>query len=283
MVTKYKILLLCLLLISPCYNSYASAWLQKEGSGQSILTASYYNSGSFIDKEGNKTDTKPFTKWEVNPFFEYGVTDDITVGLSPSFQALAQKQDSSIKYNSNFAYSDFLLRAKLLQGDSYVFSLQPLIKIPGFYDDEQRPFMGKKQVDLELRLLAGYGFKLDIPVRIIKVPYPGQSQFVNFEFAYRKHLGDTHDELRFDSTLGFRFDRQILLMAQVFSIFSLDPLMDGGNLQNDSSGFSMVKAQASVVGQITEDKSLQLGFYNDLWGRNAGRGAGVILALWYNF
>lgn len=262
----------------------ASAWTQKEKSGQFIGSISFYHSSSFFNENGNKTESKPFAKVDLNPFFEYGMTDDLTVGLSPSFQYIQQKQSQDLQANATFAYGEFFLRRKILEYKQLVVSFQPLVKLPGWYGGGEEPRFGNRQIDGEARLLAGYGFQWDVAQDGVKRPYAGQYHFVSAEIAYRKHIEDNADELRFDTTLGVRPYPGWLVLGQVFSIFALsDDKMASRVFENNTVGFSLVKLQGSMVKQVTDDTSLQVALFKDVWGENTGNGVGGLVSLWYNF
>ena len=72
-------------------------------------------------------------------------------------------------------------------------------------------------------------------------------------------------------------------MLQGFSTFGVGPAgnaaLQGGNPFN----YDLIKVQGSVVKTITPKTSIQLGAFQDIWGRNIGKGSGGLLSLWYQF
>ena len=61
-------------------SSFASVWTHGEGSGQSVLTFNGYKSSKAFDGNGKiSNSSNVFRKYEINPFIEYGVTEDINV------------------------------------------------------------------------------------------------------------------------------------------------------------------------------------------------------------
>jgi len=92
-----------------------------------------------------------FYKFEYNPYLEYGVSNEFSVGLSPSFQAVASEYfhafDSGEDRNYAFAYSDVFLKGKIIQSaeNGYALSIIPHIELPGIYDETSTPDLGKKE------------------------------------------------------------------------------------------------------------------------------------------
>jgi hypothetical protein len=139
-----------LILIIACFHANlvsAAAWTKAEGSGQFIGTLSGYFSNHYFDREGNSRSSDVFLqKFEVNPFLEYGITDDITVGFNQSIQNWNLKKknvalsvfdfrqcglysNGNIQNVSEYVSEiDLFLRKKLWDKDNLVLSVQPLIK-----------------------------------------------------------------------------------------------------------------------------------------------------------
>lgn len=64
----------------------AAAWTQAEGQWQINTSAVLYNTSKFFDVNGNLQHQKPLTKTELNPYLEYGLTDDLTLGFNGFIQ-----------------------------------------------------------------------------------------------------------------------------------------------------------------------------------------------------
>lgn len=266
-------LLLALPLAAPS-PARAGAWTQKEGEGQAILTLSRYQADSFWDADRNKQDQQRYTKWELTPYLEYGLTDWLTLGAQPSFQHVESKDnDGGTSRNSGLADTEIFLRERLWQQDGSVFSIQQWVKVPGGYDKRDMPGLGYGQVDAELRLLYGWGGTAF-----------GLSVFIDGEAGFRKRWESPADEVRMDLTAGIRPIPRLLLMAQSFNTIGLRNADRGGPLVLPSApDYDLHKIQLSAVVDLDERFSLQLGGYKDIAGRNTGSGSALLAALWIKF
>lgn len=295
---------LCLSLIVSFYLSHgaiAAAWVQGKGVGQVITSFGSYTSTRYSDPGGHSKDSNnQFTKYEINPFFEYGLTDDVTIGVNPLLQYWQTKSiekdfvtkspgncNFSIYTSGTLLESEFLIRKKIVQKDNAVVSLQPLVKIPCIKFEGSGASLIWNSYEVEMRMLAGYGFKWEADGRLR--PFTGQYHFVNMEAAYRKKNGNFSDQIKIDGTLGFRYSKDTLLLAQLFSVISTGEEVFGSKEIGSNSfvpnidNYYNVKLQFSSVVQFTQSSSIQLGFYSDIFGKNYGSGNGMIVSLWKGF
>ena len=254
-------------------HSYAAAWTQEKGKSQLLNNVFLYVTDEFFDTSGNRQDQETFLKIEYNPYFETGVTDTITAGVSPRLQRLSQDGASGSGESYGLSEIEFFLRKKVWEYDSKVFSLQPLIKIPGIYSSNENPNIGSKQIDAEIRALFGHSFSLS-----------GYALFDNVEVAYRKRFSNPGDEVRVDGTLGGHINDQWMVLAQIFTTFSADSSSGGADFSNtNSTDFDLIKLQLSAVKEISDRTSLQFGAFSHVDGENTGAGGGLLLSLWVHF
>ena len=160
-------------------NSFAAAWVKKKGEGQFINNLFYYTTQSYNDSSGNRVNQDRFSKIDYNPYVEYGISNDVTIGISPSFQYLKQNGED----NLGLADTEIFARKKIWENSSSIFSLQPLIKLFGPYSEEDNLAFGKKQIDVEMRALYGKSFSIF-----------DENMFANLETAYRKRMEAPSDE-----------------------------------------------------------------------------------------
>jgi hypothetical protein len=289
------------------YNSsQAAAWTQGRGTGQIITSFSGYSSSRYFDREGDSHKSNViFTKTDVNPLIEYGLTDDLTVGVNINMQNwLFHKKDyaapvydfrqcgvvSNLKASDisvNQVQAEVLLRKKLWDNGRTVFSVQPSIQSPCMFIENGDLNIADNAPDAELRLLSGYAFKWE-PKGVIRRPFAGQYHFLNAELAYRKRDEKFADQIKIDGTAGFRANDKLLLLGQVFSTFSAEPENIRGVIANnilytEKDDFYSVKAQLSAIRQFNKNASIQLGVYNEVLGKNSGHGSGILLAWWRSF
>ena len=265
-------IMVCGAVFFPASRALSAAWTQPHGQWEVVSSVFLFRSDEFFDEDGNSTPQGEFTKIEFNPYIEYGLFPWLTVGASPTVQYL--EQDSATGNSDNMGIGDIELFARyaLWQDDWSVFSLQPLIKIPGPYDDADRPQLGSEQVDLELRGLYGHS-----------LVYGGMYHFINIEGAYRHRVGDPGDEVRFDTTLGIRPIPDFMVLGQVFTTFAVDEMVRSEMRLTNSEDFNLVKLQLSGVQEISPDLSVQLGGFHHVWAQNTGGGSGVVFSIWKKF
>ncbi len=295
-------------------DSIPAAWTQTKGEGQLILNFSGYKSYQYYDQDSEiQKSNITFKKLEFNPFFEFGITDALTVGMSQTIQYwnfnnptsssinnirqcdLGNNLNSELidRSNINIYMTDMEIfaRKQIYSNDNFVLSLQPLIKTPCLLFVNGYMQLPKDNFDYEIRALAGFGFKWqpNINLGIFKRPFAGQNHFVNFETAYRKRSSRFADQLKLDATAGFRYERDLLILAQIFSTFSaFDKNIEADNFNGTDTiiyedDYYSVKAQISLVQQMTKNTSVQFGLSYEVDGENSGQGTGVLASLWYSF
>lgn len=254
--------------------SFAAAWTQSKNYSQMILAVNHY-----------KVSDNNFSKYEFNPFIEYGLTSDITIGVNPTLQYWQSKQIYG-KTNGQLFESEFFVRKKLIENDNTVFAVQPLIKVPCMAIAGSA--YSCDSYDIEMRALAGYNFKIDKKLKDDKIrPFSGQYHFVNLETAYRKHTDKSSDLVKIDGTAGLRFNDNILLLGQLFSSIAVDKEPIPKNAQTSIDRYANLKLQLSGVVQTSNTTSIQLGIYEGLYSEvrenNFKSYQGIILSLWKGF
>lgn len=266
-----KRLLLAYLIFSPLLLSTvanSAAWTLPKGKAQAIHNFYYYRTDTFVNGSGVSQSQDPFDKFEHQVLTEYGWRDDVTLGSKISHQYVAQSANQDWEVVS----AEFFLRKRLFNQDEQVFSIQPLIKIPGTFDeDDPNNLFGEEQIDLELRALGG-----------MSGLFQGEEMFGGAELAYRKRFHDPADEVHLDLTGGWKIDEDWTAMAQLFTRASIDGIPNSPNqFQNtNASDNKIANLQLSLAYKIGEHTALQLGWFKHMRVRNTGRGGGLLLSIW---
>jgi hypothetical protein len=117
----------------------------------------------------------------------------------------------------------------------------------------------------ELRGLVGVSRQID-----------GTEVFADLEAGYRWNDQITPDEWHADLTLGIHATPWLLILVQDFATLS-----NGRTASNPSYYYD--KGQLSAVYNLNTAWAVQAGAFLTLAGRNAGREAGPMVALWYRF
>ncbi len=239
----------------------AGAWTQPAGSGQLVLSFFHSDSPKSYDANGRLSPRPDYRKSELYALYEYGLTDRLTLILTPSLQDIRSGQDRQ----SGLGYSDLGLRYRLLQQGGWVGAVQALARLPQG-DADNRPQLSDSDTQYEVRGLLGKGFQLG-----------GHDAFVNLEAAYRLRMGAPPNELRLDLTAGYRLTPALQLLAQSFTTVSAGGGAAGQSFYDDT------KLQLSLAYDLDPATTLQAGLLATVAGRNTLRERGLMLALWHRF
>lgn len=255
-------------------EAYAGAWTQEAGHGQLIATGLYYTASSLYTNQGRKRHQPRYDKYELNPYFEYGVWDGVTAGANLSLQRTSQDASASAPGHSNWGVGDseFFLRARLWQKDGFALAAEPMVKLPSPDASSDQPRLGGSHPDMGMGLSAGYGFSAY-----------GLSHFVDLDTQYRARLGAPKDQVKLAATAGISLTQQIMLMPQLFFTFRTSSPQAASFTQSSADDYNLIKGQLSALYKLTPDVSLQLGGFVDIDGRNSGSGKGALVSVWKTF
>lgn len=246
-------------------SAFAGAWTQPAGHGQVVVTATSSTASGAFDGSRDRQSIPRYNKFELQGLVEYGFTDRFTLMAAPGLQHI-DIAGADGGNRTGLGYSEFGGRYAFAQSDSWVFSGQTLLRIPGTGDTANPAAIGYTDAEIDLRGLFGYSFTLG-----------GKPAFVDLQLAQRFRLGDPPNELRADIALGWRAAPQWLLLAQSLNVFSEGA---GGAL---FPSYDYHKLQLSAVYDLTAAWSLQAGGFTTFSGRNALQENGLLLGAWYKF
>lgn len=238
----------------------ASAFPQPAGQGRVIVSAIFSNSDKAFDADGNVVDIADYRKTEIYLNGEYGLTDDLTLILTPSFR------DIDIEGGPDTNGLNFIeagARYRIASSGSTNFSLQGTVRIPG---EQSRDFFaqtGRMGTEIDLRGTLGTSF--------------GQGGFFEAEAGYRFRTDDPPNEFHADFALGVRPAPKFLLLANSFNTFS------DGSGRGVFTHYRYHNLFLSGVYDVSDHVSLQLGGMGTLGGENALRERGLLAGLWFRF
>lgn len=245
--------------------AWAGAWTLPEGHGQIVVTDTSSQASRVFDDSGNSQQGPRYGKQEIQALIEYGVTDWLTAIAIPSLQHVDIGSPVDAE-RTGFGNSEFGARGRVMQGDTWVASVQGTLRVPGTYDATNPAAVGYTGMDVDIRALYGQGFSFGhIPA------------FVDVQVAQRFRSGGPPDEARIDLTLGLRTAPQWMLLMQQFNIVSEGaggPLFPATRLH---------KLQVGAVYDIDKQWSLQGGAFATFAGRNALQENGIQFGAWYRF
>ena len=251
--------------------AHAAAWTLPQDKSQMITNVVFYRTDEIFSPSGHRNDIPAFQKWEVNPYYEYGYRDDLTLGLSPFFHYLRQEQPGrGTDTNLGMAETEAFARYRFFERGHTVLSVQPLIKLPSLYTNDD-PKAGRSQMDAELAVLGGYTFE-----------WMGKEHFTEAKAAYRHRFGELDDQYKFDATVGFTLTPDWQLMPKMFLVRDAGKHTSQTSVSGQSD-YDLSKLQLSAVYHLDEAYAVEFGGFRHMDGENTGAGGGVLASFWVNW
>lgn len=253
-------ILSCLFSLFIACHAHAGAWLQPEGKGLLIMQGSYYRASHFYDTDGNSQRQPRFTKYEFQPYGEYGVTNWLTLGGSAYVQRVHQSS------NGNFGLADpeFFARTELWQSGSQHLSLQPLVKLRSHFRDGESPRGGSRSTDVELSLLYGRNFNLI-----------DDRDYLDSRLGYRVRGSNRSPEWRADAALGFGVADNIQIVPTLRAVVATDLTEAATFSENGDLDATYVKAEVTGLYHLDSMQWLQGSLSRTVAGTQAGNGYGL--------
>jgi protein XagA len=259
-------LTVCLVFIT-AGSACAGAWTREKGKSYHRMAVSYYDADEEYDAEGASRSmnlTGEFSDFNLNYYMEYGILDQLTVMASVYYKML-EREDDDYKYDTyGMGDADLGARYRLHDSNIGIFSLQGMIKIPEFYDEDDTLPLGNGQYDYELRLLYG---------RSLWPVIPG---YVNLEAGYRLRDKAPSDEFRYLAEIGSELGKNFYTRAKLDALVSMNNADEStDDFENPASAleYDLGKLDLTLGYHITEALGLELGYTPALWGKNTAKGA----------
>ena len=238
----------------------AGAWLEPPGQGEVILGGTFSDSLRAYDANGRLAPVSSYKKFELTAYAEYGATDATTLIAAPSVLDFRARPPG--ESYAGMGVLEAGGRVKLYEYEEWIFSAQATLREAT--SARSRIFLDTGHgVQADARLLIGRTFTL--------LGFPA---FSSLEIGYRSPGGFGH-EIRADATLGIRPVEKVLVLLQAFNISAVHTTPLYPTRSN--------KLAASIVYDITQSISLQVGGIIGLPGVNTTTERGVISAVWYRF
>lgn len=265
MLNRFRVMaLFCLAVYLLSSPAYSGAWTQDTGKGLFVQNFSYYSTSRYFDNSGKKQHFSRYSKYELNPYLEYGLRDWLTVGANLFADRTSQNNVS----NWGISDSEFFARTRLWKENAFVFSAEPNIKLPSLDKRSEQPQIGNNNYDVGINFSGGYGFKTW-----------GLDHFIDLAAGYNHRFGTPNDQLKFSATAGVSLTKNSMLLTQIFNTTRLDNLFNPAFTQSSSDDYNLTKLQISAMYKIDEKFSLQLGAFSHIAGDNVGSGTGTIFAV----
>jgi len=252
--------------------SHAGAWNLPKNEGQVIITGAFTNGNSIFDDDGNRQDAD-FSKTETRVFFEHGLADRWTLVSNAAFQ-MSQFQDGSVEGGGSFNFDDFDdvefgLRYQIKREDNRAISLQGSYIIDGGPADNILDIGGGRDA-VELRLLWGQSYQSERWGEL----------FFDAQLAGRLRTDSgEYDSTRADLTLGIKPKPKWFVFLQNFGTLREEE-SDMGFFVSEQAQF---KSSLSAGYEYKENRIVQIGYSETLFGRNIVKERGVFLSTWIRY
>lgn len=256
-----------------CGAQAQAAWLQSKGDTLIISSLSNYSADARFDTLGRRAPDAAYRKQELSFYGVYGLMDRLTIGAQPSFYRVHARSVSGANRQSMYGLSnvEIFARGSILKGDYWILSGQVLGKIPGARGADREPLLENASRDLEARLLFGQSGRF--VKQLLNLEY-----FSSIEAGYRARDRQNADQLRAEATFGVRPLRKYQIIFQSFNVLSLQS-PDG----LDPTAYDLYKAQLSVVRELPNNLSVQVGGFSEYAGHNTSAGNALFIAIWSRF
>lgn len=243
--------------------AHAGAWLMSEGKGLAITQFTHFSSDSYWDTAGDSQPQARYTKWEIQPYAEYGLTSKVTVGGTAYLQRAEQSND----INKGIADPEFFARMRLWQHGSHLVSIQPIIKLPSYFEhNESNPRGGSKSTDAELSLL--YGTNLNLL---------SDHDYADVRIGYRYRSRGLEAQYKADAALGISPWENWQLIPALRYVKAADISSGAAFSQNGDLDYDLLKAELTVMHTLPSGNWIHATYFDHVSGMQTGDGKGVSL------
>lgn len=241
-------------------HASAQAFTQEQGHGRVITSLLWSKSDKGFADNGHTVDIADYRKTEIYFAAEYGLTDDLTLLVTPSLRDVSVRGGRDSR---GLGYTDAGARYRLVNGGNLVLSAQALVRIPGIRRRDILAQAGSTDMEYDLRAQGAYSF--------------GGGSFAILEGGYRLRAGDAPNAFNIDATLGIRAAPRVLLLASSYNAIS-----DGAG-RGVFRRYRYHNSYVSAAYDLSRHVTAQLGVSGTVAGRNALRERGLLAGLWYRF
>ena len=253
----------------------AGAWGQNKGDFFLSLQPYFYGTDEYYDEQGNRHDRGgTFSKYELNPYMEYGLTEKDTVILNIFYDWLSDDASGSKKTNQGFADQEIAWQHRLFKNKTGVLAVQGLLILPTGYDIEDNPRLGYDRFGAEAGLLYGRIYKLF-----------DRYGFLDLHLGFRDYFGYPSSQIRTTLTAGYDIFSNWQILAEGELQYGLDNGTNkalGPNLLVQPN-YRLLKLTLGACYRINANYSLVAAGYRHAWGENTGAGGGGYVSLWYSY
>jgi len=264
-ILRRSALLLSLLAGFGCWgrSANAGAWTLPAGDTQIISGVILSNATESFDDFGRAIPIY-YRKILLQSYAEHGLTDDLTLILSPEYAIASEEGPNQPLIHANDFAIQGGLRYRLI--DTFgILSAQATYKSAGAFDMSVSVNHDSGS-EIELRLLYGLNFK-----------FFGRDAYFDAEVAQRWITGARPDETPIDLTVGLHWSEKLTIMAQSFNIIA------AGNGDPPYRYYRSHKLELAMVQRLWKGVYLESGAYFSPTGQNALVERGTDASIWVYF
>ena len=240
----------------------ASPWARLDGEMLVISGMNYFRS----DLTSQDPDGGHFESIENDSYFEFGLTEDITIGGKAVYGTSWLTNSAGSFSDSGFSEIEGYAQYQFLRTMRHAASVKLSAGKPAAYQSGARSSLGAGGADVELAGLYGRNVMFE-PVKV----------FVAAEAGFRKRFGDNADIVRTQGTIGIEPGKHWVLLLETFAAVSMRNESDSG------ADYDIVKIKPSVVYRFNRRWAVQAGVTEEVADRNLARGRTYFIGLWSAF
>ncbi|MFC1890128.1 hypothetical protein ACFL4G_10265 [Thermodesulfobacteriota bacterium] len=266
---SFSVTALLLLLVIPGIAS-AGAWTQPKGVMYNRMSVNYYRSTAAYGTDGGLADLDKngvFEDYNFTWYQEYGLLERLTLITSIPYKFVHHEDDAFKSNTWGPGDIDVAARIRLFE-KPFILGLQPLVKLPYGYDEDEDVPIGNGQADFEIRLLFGRSLH----------PLPA---YAGVEIGYRFRAGDPSDEIRYLAEAGCTFTPRISARIKLDGTLSAENGAVGtaGFNQTLTNEFDLGKLEVTTIFRIRENLFIEGTWTPTVYGENTSQGHTFSLAL----
>lgn len=263
-----------LLALSACQNVFAAAWAKEKGNWILINNLQQYDAKKYWNARGELlTSDNEYRQSDYNPYFEYGATDNITVGGSGyAYNAGEGDTRTGLALVNLGVFGQFQVWKKDWQALS--------IKLTGYAPFSNDPFPLTQQADIN----SGNPFyQYDIGAMLmygiggVFEPYYHSTWYLSIEAGYDQYFDPNLGQYSVDFNFGWKSpaEKWLIEIKSFNSIATSLPIIDGVR-QN----YNLYTITPGIVYFFTKEFGLELGVAKAVSGKNIAAGTAPFLAIW---
>jgi hypothetical protein len=264
-----------IMILGMSLEARGGAWVQPQGHFFTSVISYYYKTSHYFDSDGNERKRGgSFTKFEFNPYLEYGLTAQDTIVLNVFYDWLKDDQGYRSFENDGFSDLEAGWRHLLWTDGSQVVSSQITVVVPLGYDIEDNPRLGYGRYAVEGLLQYGSSFS-----------FLGRNGFIDLAGGPRFYIGYPSDQLRAKATLGY----DLLEWLQIIGSSELHWGLGNGSEKRVGENitltpdYKLLKLSLSGRFRLSSHLSFVLTVYSHAWGEDTGAGGGMYGSFWVSY